>query len=224
LTRTLADNARLRAALGELPSEIVDYSCISIEALPLDPAVAHRLDAGAYDSAVFVSRNGVEHLPSAPPPRNVVAIGESTETALAARGWPVTSKPSQPHAEIAAMEIEHLASGRVLYVRGVEGSDAIPNALRKLGRQVDEARVYQTVDATDSPLAADSRPTLLVFASPSAVRFFARKNGCIGYALAIGETTARAARELGWTPIVAASPDVDGLVSAIRAWTKGLPC
>lgn len=109
--------------------------------------------------------------------------------------------------------------GGVLYVRGELGEDTLPDALRARGRDVDVAVVYRTRSAAAGPLPADDRPTLVTFASPSAVRHFASGRLQGGeQALAIGATTASAAREAGYEVVTADSPDVCGLAASIQRW------
>jgi uroporphyrinogen-III synthase len=53
------------------------------------------------------------------------------------------------------------------------------------------------------------------------VRHFVDRNvGLRAPVLAIGETTARAARELGFEVTVAPSPDLQGMAGAIHRWAE----
>jgi len=225
LTRASADNARLRAALGELPAELIDYPCIETEALALPSSLVERVRGGGYVSAVFVSKNAVEHLFASvhgPSPREVIALGRSTAEALDQAGWSATALPSEPTLETAIRELDRLFAepGRILYVRGDLGEDTLPEALRAGGREVDVAIAYRTRDTAPASLPPDARPTLVAFASPSAVRHFVRgaPSTSRARALAIGPTTATAAREAGFEVDIAPSPDVKGLAISIRHW------
>jgi uroporphyrinogen-III synthase len=108
--------------------------------------------------------------------------------------------------------------GRVLYVRGELGADELPQALRARGQHVDSAIVYGTRDAISKPLPVDERPTALTFASPSAVRHFVAHNPAAGHAITIGETTAQAARDAGFSVTVAPSSDTQALAACVREW------
>jgi len=226
LTRCVADNARLREAIGSIDADVVDYPCLAIEPMPVAEAIADRLASGRYEGAVFASRNAAEHLLTGrtfAAPRHVVAIGPHTGRALERFGWPPTAIASEPNVQTAAEELGRLlpGAGAVLCVRGDIGSDLIVRALRGAGRDVDEAIVYRTIDAAAGPLPADDRATLVVFASPSAVRHFAVHNERTPHgaeALAIGPTTAAAAREAGWRTHLSAGPSAERLADAIRAW------
>jgi uroporphyrinogen-III synthase len=227
LTRTPEDNARLRAALGDLPAEIVDFPCVAIETVPLRPETISLVGARHYSAVAFVSRNAVESFFSfvaPPPPAEIVAIGLSTAQALRDHGWPNAAVPTVPNIEQAVRELAQLfhGSGPVLYVRGDLGEDTLPHALRAAGRTVDVVVVYRTTDARPGKLPAALHPTLITFASPSAVRNFAAGNAVAGQpALAIGETTAGAAREAGFRVQVAPTADVAGMAQAIRGWVDG---
>lgn len=228
LTRLPADNARLRAALGEVETDLIDLPCLEIERLPLDPAIADRLRTRGFEVAVFVSKPSVEHLldahPDLPPPLRVVAIGIGTEEALVRRGWPVSALPSEPRAAIAAKEIDTLlpGDGAVLHVRGDLGASIIQDALRARGREVEEAVVYRNRDSDEPPLAPDDRPTLLVATSPSVLRRALSRipeRDTIDV-LAIGETTARAAREAGLPVRLSPEASTEGLGAGIREWLE----
>lgn len=231
LTRVPADNARLRAALGEVDAEVAEVialPCLAIDRLPIAPAVRDRLlrRERAFDAAIFVSKPSVEHLldalPEVPAPPQVVAIGGGTAAELTRRGWTVTMLPSEPRAEIAATELDSLfpGQGAVLHVRGDIGASLIQNALRERGREVVEAVVYRNRDADTPPLPPDERPTLLVATSPSVLgrglkRVPDREALTV---LAIGETTARAAREAGLSVRLAPEASTEGLAAGIREW------
>lgn len=108
LTRAPADNARLRAALGEVAAELVDYPCIETESIPLAPEIAERLQRGNYASVMFVSRNAAEHFlgaTSARPPLDVVALGPSTADVLRRFGWSATAMPGDANLAAAVHEI-----------------------------------------------------------------------------------------------------------------------
>ena len=229
LTRTPADNARLRSTLGEIAADVIDYPCIALESVPLTEEIAIRLRHSWYGAIVFVSRNAVEQLLSAgidPPRAEIVAIGPSTAAELARWSWPVTAMPTEARVGAMVDEIDRLirSTGPVLYVRGDIGEDALPDAIRSRHRSVDVAVVYKTLNPVAAPLEGDARPTLVVFASPSAVRNFHNANAAAPVeALAIGETTAHAAASLGLKTEVSPTPDVDGLATSIRRWVDALP-
>jgi uroporphyrinogen-III synthase len=115
------------------------------------------------------------------------------------------------------------AQGRVLYVCGTLGDPQVVEALRVLGREVDVAVVYRNDSAARTRLPEGGHPTLLTFASPSAVRNFTESNLPLQprwEALAIGPTTAEAARQAGFPVYQAAAPGVEALATAIHAWVN----
>lgn len=229
LTRSAEDNARLRERLEGVGAELVDYPCITVERAPVDPEIAGRVRTGSYAGAVFVSRNAVRHFfaqVEGPAPQDVVAIGRGTAEVLAATGWPATAVPSEFNAEAAAAELSALLPhpGRTLHVRGDIGGDVLPRALRAAGRAVDEAVVYRTRECAEAALPDDPRPTLVVFASPSAVRGFRARNPALRpAALAIGPTTARAAQAEDFAVTLAPEASVESLAEAIGRWVVSTP-
>lgn len=224
LTRAPEDNARLRSALGPIEAEVVDYSCIAIEGVPVEDGVVGRLRKAYYSAVVFVSRNAADHFFSSvrlAAPSEVVAIGPATAEAILRHGWPVSAVPPAANVASAIEEMDRLvrSAGPVLYVRGDLGEDTLPEALRERGKVVEVAVVYATKKVDASPLPPTAVPTLLTFASPSAVRHFVERNPGVKFpTLAIGETTAGAAREQGFEVTVAPSPDLHAMAVAIHQW------
>lgn len=225
LTRESADNASLWDRLQGLDVEFVDYPCIAIERLPVGAPVRDRLRGGAYRAAIFVSRNGVNALVdefSIPPPI-VVALGTGTQRALETHGWTVTGRPSIALASVLAEELDALvgSASPVVYVRAQVGSRAVPQALRARGQEVDEALAYRTVDPVSAPLRPDERPTLIVFASPSAITHLLAHNPLPqqAVALCIGPTTAQAARAAGFIDVrETIDSEEESFAHEIRRW------
>ncbi|MDX2191788.1 MAG: uroporphyrinogen-III synthase [Gemmatimonadales bacterium] len=110
----------------------------------------------------------------------------------------------------------------VLFPCGDQRRDELPERLRAVGIQVLEVPAYRLALATE----ADARETagradVLVVASPSVARLVARAwpgADQPGVRLvAIGPTTAVAARAAGWEPAaVAGEPSVPGVAAAVR--------
>lgn len=225
LTREPADNASLRRLLGDLDVDLVDYPCIAIEPLPVEPRIRDRLQRRVYQAAIFVSRNGVNALldQCSTPPQTVVALGTGTRRALEARGWPVKGLPSEALASVLAQELDALVgdASPVLYVRAQVGSRVVPQTLRARGQEVDEALAYRTVNPLVAPLPPDPSPTLFVFASPSAITHLLAHNPRPdnAVALCIGPTTARAASEAGFLDVRQTTDSEDeAFAEAIRRW------
>lgn len=227
LTRRGEGNARVRAALAGLEVEFVEHPCIDVVPADLTPeAVADALrGAAAY---VFVSRHAVEFLrqlaPDVRPAPEIIALGPGTSEALEEAGWRATALPSRAVAEVLASEAAGLVhgDGPIAYVRGDLGDDTVPRAFRALGREVRELVVYRTIAPVLPRLEPGEAPTLLVFASDSAVRHFVKQQPLTPFphVLAIGPSTARACRDHGCEPRLAAEPNVTELARAARAWAE----
>ena len=108
----------------------------------------------------------------------------------------------------------------VLFPCGDLRRDELPARLRDEGLGVEEVVVYRSVLAgeIDARRAAE-RAQVLVVASPSVADLLARAcpPGVRPPLVAVGPTTAAAARASGWVPAgVAARPSADALVAAVR--------
>jgi uroporphyrinogen III methyltransferase/synthase len=109
---------------------------------------------------------------------------------------------------------------RALVVRGAEGRDVLPDALRKRGAEVDVVALYETVaeplppEVRDAAAAAD----YLLFASGSSVRFYAAAGGALAgpRLVSIGPATTEVLRAHGFAPDLEADPHTpDGLLQAV---------
>jgi uroporphyrinogen-III synthase len=110
--------------------------------------------------------------------------------------------------------------GPVLFPCGEIRREELPQRLRARGIAVDEVVCYRSVLASESAAhMAAGRGTVLVVASPTVAGLLIRACPPEGRPdlLAIGPTTAAAARASGWSPVAVASmPSVDALVMAVR--------
>jgi uroporphyrinogen-III synthase len=109
----------------------------------------------------------------------------------------------------------------VLYPCGEIRRDELPTRLRHEGIEVDEVVCYRAVLADEEMArAAAERAAILVVASPRVADLLARVSpaGARPRMLAVGPTTAAAARASGWPPAaVAARPDIEALLSGVRS-------
>ena len=116
--------------------------------------------------------------------------------------------------------IEAGVAGPVLFPCGEIRRDELPTRLRHEGIQVDEVVCYRTVLAGEAAAReAAARAGILVVASPGVADLLARvaRSGARPRMLAVGPTTAAAARASGWPPAaVAARPDVEALLDGVR--------
>jgi uroporphyrinogen-III synthase len=111
--------------------------------------------------------------------------------------------------------------GPVLFPCGDMRRDELPTRLRDDGIEVDEVVCYRSVLAGETEARrAAARGQVLVVASPSVADLLARAcpPGMRPAMVAVGPTTAAAARASGWPPArVAARPTAEALAAAVRA-------
>ncbi|MFN9785970.1 MAG: uroporphyrinogen-III synthase [Planctomycetia bacterium] len=168
----------------------------SAEALPLvavEP-VGGTVDVEGHDALVATSASVLSSLPdSAARLPRVACVGERVAAWVRARGGaePIAAADSR-------LLVDELArawpSGlRVLHPRG-DLAGATSEALRARGFRVSDPVVYRTLVLP--PRAAPPGDAVLL-ASPSAVRAWLRVADARGLVVAIGRTTAAAAREAG---------------------------
>jgi uroporphyrinogen-III synthase len=193
-----------------------------------------------YEGAVFTSPNAVfwffrrmaELKISTPGSCAVFAVGPATRASLERQGVVLEGIPSEASGEALARMLQDrkLKGERFLVPRGEIARDDVRRALEGAGAIVDSPVVYRTVAPEPEDvrrlveLTAGGLYDVVVFASPSAVKNFARgvsaealqKLASRPKTVAIGATTGAALRELGF-PVdrVAAETGTSGLVRAI---------
>jgi uroporphyrinogen III methyltransferase/synthase len=120
---------------------------------------------------------------------------------------------------LAQLMLDAGVAGPVLYPCGSTRRELLPDRLRGKGVKVDEIVCYYSVVADDSAVkAAAAGATLLIVASPSVAQVLV--DACPPSSrpdlIAVGPTTADAARNNGWEPAaVATYPALDAVVSAV---------
>jgi len=199
---------------------------------PVDAALANlgRFEAVAFTSPrsarAFAGRAG-ERGVAASAAQAIWAVGAGTAQALGHRLGDVRRPDERAVGErgaAAALALALLAAGvrgPVLFPCGDLRRDELSARLRVGGLAVEEVVCYRSVLAGESDARrAAERARVLVVASPSVVDLLAR--ACPPEVrpalLAVGPTTAAAARASGWPPAgVAARPTVEALVAAVRA-------
>jgi uroporphyrinogen III methyltransferase/synthase len=227
VTRARAQASALAARLASLGAEVIEAPAIRV-----DPIAAEIPDLARYDLVALTSPNGVGELfdrlhaggrdARALAGRRVAAIGPGTARALREHGVLADVVPERAVAEGLVEALAGLDVRRALLVRGREGRDVLPDALRARGAEVDVVAVYETVaEPLDADtLAAASSAGWITFTSASTVRFLAEAAGGAipdGPRLAsIGPATSAALREHGREPDLEADPHTpDGLVDAL---------
>jgi uroporphyrinogen-III synthase len=124
-------------------------------------------------------------------------------------------------AALAAALLAASPSGPVLFPCGDIRRDELPSRLRDDGIAVEEVVCYRSVLAGESEARrAAQRAQIVLVASPSVADLLARAcpPGVRPALLAVGPTTAAAARSSGWPPAgVAKRPTTEALVAGVRA-------
>ncbi|HEU5042183.1 MAG TPA: uroporphyrinogen-III synthase [Gemmatimonadales bacterium] len=222
----------LTEALRALPAAVEERPLMSfappLDWAPVDRAIAElaRFDALAVTSP-RAARAFAERLGPVRDRPTVWAAGAGTATALGAGLGPVRTPSADAAGKLgaaAALARDMLAAGvrgPVLFPCGEIRRDELPARLRTEGIEVTEVVCYRSVLAAESAARdAAERARVLVVASPSVADLLAR--ACPPDSrpalLAVGPTTAAAARASGWPPAaVARRPAVDALVSGVRS-------
>ncbi len=237
VTASVGSFPGLVAALRALPATVEEHPLLTfappLDWTPVDEAVRRlaRFDAVAVTSpraaAAFGGRLGAvgaERPPTAVPP--VWVAGSGTAAALGGILEAVRMPTARAAGELgaaAALARAMLAAGvrgPVLFPCGEVRRDELPALLRAEGVEVEEVVCYRSVLAAESAARnAAERARVLVVASPSVVGLLARACSSTGRPplLAVGPTTAAAARAAGWRPAaVATEQTVDALVAGVR--------
>jgi uroporphyrinogen III methyltransferase/synthase len=239
VTRRAGQSSSLVSLLQARGAEVVEVPSIEIRApedtRPLDEALR---DLGRFRWLVFTSANAVEavrarlgalELPQALTSRGskLASVGAATTTALRT-AFPADLVALQPTQAFEGGELarvfagEDLAGARVLVPCSSRARDELARGLRALGADVLPVVAYETVEPRDlAPRVArclEQGFDLALFASPSAVESFAQAAGARVRglpAVAIGPTTAEAARKAGLELRGVAAPSTaEGLVRA----------
>lgn len=199
VTRPRGQEGELVAGLEALGHEVEVSPLVAIEPLGDEP-----VDVAGYDWVVLTSVNGARELRRrmTSRPARVAAIGRATAAAFG--GADLVPRVSTQEGLLAELP---RPAGRVLFA-GAEGARRL--LADELG--ADFVPLYRTVE-----LAPERAPAgdLVVLASPSAARAFARTAAAIP-AVSIGPETTAAARRAGVEVVAeAATHDLDGLVAAV---------
>lgn len=246
LPRAVEQARETASAVRERGAAAVTLPMIEITPPP-DPArfAAAVAEMKSYDWVLLTSSNGVEQLrlelertgrdARAFGAARIAAIGPKTAEALSRLGI---------RADVVAQEFvgEGLASavlaegtpGRALLLRALVARDALPEALRARGCQVDVVAAYETKPLRDSgaELAkriAGATVDAMLFTSSSTVTSTLEALGTAGKSLlsritlaSIGPITTRTLQAAGLEPTVQASVyTVDGLLDALEQHFAG---
>jgi uroporphyrinogen-III synthase len=196
-----------------------------------------------YRWVIFVSTNAVKFggfLLEGARGAKLAAVGPATAAALERAGCPVALVPSggfDSESLLATPELNDVASGRVLIVRGDGGRELLGEELVRRGADVVYAEVYERRCAQPVPGAVQAvedawisgNVDVVTATSAELLRCLVEILTPAGRALlrgsvvlAGGPRIAAAAREMGLEGeiVVARSPDDAGLVDALLEWRR----
>jgi uroporphyrinogen-III synthase len=206
VTRPAAQARPLSDALRAHGFDVVEQPLIEIE-----PVSDQPIEVDGYDWVVVTSPNGARELTrrASHRPARVAAIGPGTADALAAEGWD-PDLVAGVHTQEGLVAAFPDRPGGVLFV-GAEGARGhLADELR-----ADFVAAYRTVER---PVAELHEADVVLLASPSAARAYARAGGR-GPAISIGPQTTAAASAAGVDVVAQAeSHDLRGLVDSAAAW------
>jgi uroporphyrinogen-III synthase len=234
LTAATGSFPGLAEALRSLPADVLEIPLLTF-APPLDWNEVDRAigELPRYQAVAFTSPRAVaafgarweETSRGALPP--VWAGGRGTASALAALVSTVRIAPEEEigrlgaAAALAAAMLREGTTGPVLFPCGEVRRDELPTRLRQEGIEVDEVVCYRSIIAGDEAARdAVRRAEILLVASPMVAELLARVSATTPrpLLLAVGPTTAAAARAAGWAPaVVAARPEVEALVAGVSS-------
>lgn len=242
ITRSRNQASVLAEKIESLGGEPYEFPTIEIaepdDFAPLDQAIA---EIDSYDWLVLTSVNGVQsfmhrmqvlrkdirRLGKA----KIVAIGPKTREEIEKYGIFCEFMPEEFVAE-AILEVfkgEEIKGKKVLLPRADIARKVLPDTLRSMGAEVNEATAYKTVIGEGNTeelvkLLEEKRIHVITFTSSSTVKNFVKKLGLDnlprlldGVTVAsIGPITSASARELGLVVDVQAGKyTIDGLIQAV---------
>jgi len=196
---------------------VMELPLIRFEPVPLPDGVAGQ----AWDWILFSSPQAVTAFAESGLVRGIArigALGSGTSAALAAGGFTVDFDPGCRDGDefAAAFTQTHSGPATVLWP-GPEKRVGEPlEILARAGFAVTAPALYRTapVPPGELPPSPWSPGDTVFFCSPSTVRAFCATWQDRPACVAIGDTTADAAREAGFFPRVAAAPDLASMVRA----------
>jgi uroporphyrinogen III methyltransferase/synthase len=228
VTRARAQAGALAEPLRALGAAVIHAPAIRIERLDGPAPELER-----YDLVCFTSVNGVHALfgrltaagrdARALAGARVAAIGPGTAGALAEHGVLADVVPEQFIAEGLVAAIGEAPVSRALIARAEQARDVLPDALRRLGAEVDIVALYRTVpeELDGSRLDAVAAADYVTFTSSSTARSLLSRLGDVAALrrarlASIGPVTTGTLREFGLSADVEATRhDINGLVQAL---------
>ncbi|AWB26617.1 uroporphyrinogen-III synthase [Halococcoides cellulosivorans] len=224
------DDGRLEATADRIRAHDCEPVCDPM--LAVEPTGA---TPPAADLVVVTSVTGARLLDEADWPADapIAAIGPATADALRAHGYRVDVVPgTYSSAGLVTALADRVAGDRVVLARSDRGSGVLPEGLRDAGATVEETVLYELVRPAEAgesvAMAADGALDGALFTASMTVQNFvaiardrdvldAVREGLADAVVgAIGEPTARAAREAGLSvDVVPSEADADALADAV---------
>ena len=222
LTRQRDRNQAWAARLEAAGHAVVELSLIRYKSLP----VPYDCDPGVYDWILFTSPQGVKAFSATGlslGPARIGALGAGTAATLTAAGLRddlgVRTLDGAEFAQafLAQVSLDEIPGpGRILLPGSADRLEEPRASLSAAGFEVRELPLYETcpVPADELPASPCAGGDIIFFCSPSTVRAFTEVWTERPRCVAIGDTTAQAARPAGFEPAVAATPDLAAMVLA----------
>jgi len=228
ITRTAEQLQDLSAIAATRAVEVVPLPLTQIVQLPFE--LPRGFSIGEDDWIIFTSANGVQaffagvsRLPiRIPHACRIAAVGKKTRKAVEEQGFDVSLLPNEPYGEALVREfIEQCGSeaGKVIYARA-EQVQSDPEAEFKAAK-IDYYSVvcYRSVDCDLDPAVIErfEASDVVLFTAPSAVRAYASQFGPpAARPIAIGKTTTRAMKDLGWNRVMTMpEPDIEKVLELV---------
>jgi uroporphyrinogen-III synthase len=231
LTREEGKNAKLAAALARRVGICaLELPCIAHADGDDYPRLKEVLISQQWDYITITSPEGAKVLASVLNPQEsgqdfvmppIAAVGKATEDALRGYGLDVSFCPSKATATTLVAELPGYPPLQILYPASQRAQLTLETGLMGRGFHVTRLNTYDTVTAewTDDLRETASQCRVATFASPSSVKGWLhnsiQKTNVI--AACIGETSAKACRELGWSEDKIFYPDKPGIESWVDA-------
>jgi len=209
----------------------------------LDRALRHShgvdwiVFSGSNSVHNWVQRAGEIGVDSAVPGGvRIAAIGNGAARALRTDGRVPDYMPDRHVAAAIAEGLPGPHDVRILLVRVEGATEALPRALLAIGAKVTTADGYRMAVRATSRDARDLKTRgidILALANPTTLRYLQQGAEQAGTGLAqlvpdalvaaVGDATARAARDVGLEPGLVAEGRINGLTEAIVRWWDGRP-
>ena len=241
LNKALQSNPRIGPIVRDAQSgstiEINEIPCIAHADGPDTENLGRTLSSSTFDYIAITSPEAAKVFATAwidegrPKLGLVAAVGKATQEALKEFGVDVAFVPSKATAATLVEELPPLEAasneGRptsMLYPASAKAQDTLQIGLEERGFTVTRLNTYDTVTATWTPDEEElaKSTTVACFASPSAVKAWLKNTAQLNcpraLAACIGETSATACREAGWSEediFYPEKPGVDGWAEAV---------